>query len=47
LSEAFAHESGLAVVVMGMVMGNMNLPNIKELLYFPLSVLLISILSFY
>jgi len=47
LSEAFAHESGLlAVVVMGMVMGNMNLPNIKELLYFKesLSVLLISIL---
>jgi hypothetical protein len=30
---------------MGMVMGNMNLPNIKELLYFEsLSVLLISIL---
>jgi NhaP-type Na+/H+ or K+/H+ antiporter len=47
LSEAFAHESGLlAVVVMGMVMGNINLPNIKELLYFKesLSVLLISIL---
>ncbi|MEO0528767.1 MAG: cation:proton antiporter, partial [Bacteroidota bacterium] len=36
----------LAVVVMGMVLGNMNLPNIKELLYFKesLSVLLISIL---
>jgi len=47
LSDAFAHESGLlAVVVMGMVLGNTNLPNIKELLYFKesLSVLLISIL---
>lgn len=47
LSDAFAHESGLlAVVVMGMVMGNINLPNLKELLYFKesLSVLLISIL---
>jgi NhaP-type Na+/H+ or K+/H+ antiporter len=47
VSEAFAHESGLlSVVVMGMVMGNINLPNIKELLYFKesLSVLLISIL---
>lgn len=47
LSDLFAHESGLlAVVVMGMVMGNTNLPNIKELLYFKesLSVLLISIL---
>lgn len=47
LSDQFAHESGLlAVVVMGMVMGNKNLPNIKELLYFKesLSVLLISIL---
>lgn len=46
-SDIFAHESGLlAVVVMGLVMGNMNLPNIKELLYFKesLSVLLISIL---
>ena len=46
-SDFFAHESGLlAVVVMGMVMGNMNLPNLKELLYFKesLSVLLISIL---
>ncbi len=46
-SDIMAHESGLlAVVVMGMVMGNMNLPNIKELLYFKesLSVLLISIL---
>nr|AOE09465.1 cell shape-determining protein [uncultured bacterium] len=47
LSDLFAHESGLlSVVVMGMVMGNINLPNIKELLYFKesLSVLLISIL---
>ncbi|MFC6860701.1 cation:proton antiporter [Zunongwangia atlantica] len=47
LSDQFAHESGLlAVVVMGMVMGNIDLPNIKELLYFKesLSVLLISIL---
>lgn len=46
-SDLFAHESGLlAVVVMGMVMGNINLPNLKELLYFKesLSVLLISIL---
>ncbi|MDM9629845.1 cation:proton antiporter [Robiginitalea aurantiaca] len=46
-SDIFAHESGLlAVVVMGLVMGNLNLPNIKELLYFKesLSVLLISIL---
>jgi NhaP-type Na+/H+ or K+/H+ antiporter len=47
LSDIFAHESGLlAVVVMGMVLGNSNLPNLKELLYFKesLSVLLISIL---
>ena len=46
-SEVFAHESGLlAVVVMGMVLGNGKLKNIKELLYFKesLSVLLISIL---
>ena len=46
-SEIFAHESGLlAVVVMGMVLGNSNLQNLKELLYFKesLSVLLISIL---
>lgn len=46
-SDIFAHESGLlAVVVMGLVMGNLDLPNIKELLYFKesLSVLLISIL---
>ena len=47
LSEMFAHESGLlAVVVMGMVLGNGKLSNLKELLYFKesLSVLLISIL---
>ncbi|MCW5514706.1 cation:proton antiporter [Muriicola sp. Z0-33] len=47
VSDAFAHESGLlSVVVMGMVMGNTNVPNLKELLYFKesLSVLLISIL---
>ncbi|MCG2461959.1 cation:proton antiporter [Flavobacteriaceae bacterium F89] len=46
-ADLLAHESGLlAVVVMGMVMGNTKLPNIKELLYFKesLSVLLISIL---
>jgi len=46
-SDILAHESGLlAVVVMGMVMGNLDLPNLKELLYFKesLSVLLISIL---
>jgi len=47
LSENFAHESGLlAVVVMGMVLGNSDSPYLKELLYFKesLSVLLISIL---
>jgi len=47
LSDAFAHESGLlAVVVMGMVLGNSNSTYLKELLYFKesLSVLLISIL---
>ncbi len=47
MSDIFAKESGLlAVVVMGMVMGNTDLPNLKELLYFKesLSVLLISIL---
>ena len=46
-SEIFAHESGLlAVVVMGMVLGNGKLNNLKELLYFKesLSILLISIL---
>jgi len=47
LSDSFAHESGLlAVVVMGMVLGNSNSAYLKELLYFKesLSVLLISIL---
>jgi NhaP-type Na+/H+ or K+/H+ antiporter len=46
-SDLFAHESGLlSVVVMGMYLGNSDLPNLKELLYFKesLSVLLISIL---
>jgi NhaP-type Na+/H+ or K+/H+ antiporter len=47
LSDAFAHESGLlAVVVMGMVLGNSNSKYLGELLSFKesLSVLLISIL---
>ncbi|WP_025666145.1 cation:proton antiporter [Aquimarina megaterium] len=47
LSDTFAHESGLlSVVIMGMVLGNINLPHIDEILYFKesLSVLLISIL---
>jgi NhaP-type Na+/H+ or K+/H+ antiporter len=47
LADTFAHESGLlAVVVMGIIMGNTSLPNFKDLLYFKesLSVLLISIL---
>lgn len=47
LSNSFAHESGLlAVVVMGMVLGNFNANYLKEVLYFKeaLSVLLISIL---
>ncbi|MBN4085533.1 sodium:proton antiporter, partial [Flavobacteriaceae bacterium AH-315-B10] len=47
LSHSFAHESGLlAVVVMGMVLGNSNSAYLKELLYFKesLSTLLISIL---
>ncbi|WNW02467.1 sodium:proton antiporter [Tenacibaculum sp. HL-MS23] len=47
LSELFAHESGLlAVVVMGMVLGNSKLKNLKDILYFKesLSVLLISML---
>ncbi|MCB0565874.1 MAG: sodium:proton antiporter [Phaeodactylibacter sp.] len=46
-SDLLAHESGLlSVVVMGMVMGNLNVPRIKEILSFKesLSVLLISIL---
>ena len=47
LSHFFAHESGLlAVVVMGMVLGNMKVNELKEILYFKesLSILLISIL---
>ena len=47
LSDLFAHESGLlAVVVMGMVLGNMKSNELKEILYFKesLSILLISIL---
>jgi NhaP-type Na+/H+ or K+/H+ antiporter len=47
LSDTFAHESGLlAVVVMGMVLGNSKSPYLKDILYFKesLSVLLISIL---
>lgn len=47
LSDVFAHESGLlAVVVMGMVLGNSGSPYLKDILYFKesLSVLLISIL---
>lgn len=47
LSDALAYESGLlTVVVMGMVLGNLDVPNINEILYFKesLSVLLISIL---
>ncbi|MDZ4147091.1 MAG: sodium:proton antiporter [Flavobacteriaceae bacterium] len=46
-SNYIAHESGLlSVVVMGMVLANIKLPNIKELLHFKesLSILLISIL---
>tara|TARA_R110001583_G_scaffold25521_9_gene92237 strand:- start:2133 stop:3950 length:1818 start_codon:yes stop_codon:yes gene_type:complete len=47
LSDLFAHESGLlAVVVMGMVVGNMKVEGLKEILYFKesISILLISIL---
>jgi len=47
LSDLFAHESGLlAVVVMGMVLGNRKVQELKEILYFKesLSILLISIL---
>ena len=46
-SDILAHESGLlAVVIMGMRMGNMDVPRLKEILSFKesLSVLLISIL---
>ncbi|HLW30861.1 MAG TPA: sodium:proton antiporter [Aequorivita sp.] len=47
ISDLLAHESGLlAVVVMGMYLGNSDIPSLKELLYFKesLSVLLVSIL---
>ncbi|MDX1940739.1 MAG: sodium:proton antiporter [Saprospiraceae bacterium] len=47
LSDLLAHESGLlSVVVMGMVIGNLDVPRLKEILHFKesLSVLLISIL---
>ncbi|MFK7935259.1 MAG: cation:proton antiporter [Saprospiraceae bacterium] len=47
LSDVLAHESGLlSVVIMGMVLGNMDVPQLKEILSFKesLSVLLISIL---
>ena len=46
-SDALAHESGLlTVVVMGVVLGNLDVPRLREILYFKesLSVLLISIL---
>ncbi len=47
LSDSFAHESGLlAVVIMGMVLGNMKMDLLKDVLYFKetISILLISIL---
>jgi len=47
LSNLFAHESGLlAVVIMGMVLGNKKIKQLKDILYFKesLSILLISIL---
>ena len=47
LSHLFAHESGLlAVVIMGMVLGNMKLAALKDIVYFKetISILLISIL---
>lgn len=47
ISDLFAHESGLlAVVVMGMVLGNKNMQELKEILYFKesLTLILISIL---
>lgn len=46
-SDIMAHESGLlSVVVMGTVMGNLDVPRLKDILYFKesLSVLLISVL---
>ena len=47
LADLFAHESGLlAVVIMGMVLGNKKIDALKEVLYFKetISILLISIL---
>ncbi len=47
LSDLFAHESGLiSVVIMGMVLGNMQIDVLKDVLYFKeaISILLISIL---
>jgi len=47
VSDLFAHESGLlSVVIMGMVLGNKDIKELKEILYFKesLSILLISIL---
>jgi len=47
LSDVFAHESGLlAVVIMGMVLGNMKIDALQEVLYFKeaISILLISLL---
>ncbi len=47
LSDLFAHESGLlAVVIMGMVLGNKNIKELKDVLYFKeaISILLISML---
>lgn len=47
VSDQLAHESGLlSVVIMGMVMGNLNVPRLREILNFKesLSILLVSIL---
>ena len=47
LSDSFAHESGLlTVVIMGMVLGNLKVEELKEIRYFKesISILLISIL---
>ncbi len=47
LSDLFVHESGLlAVVIMGMVLGNKNIKELKDVLYFKeaISILLISML---
>jgi NhaP-type Na+/H+ or K+/H+ antiporter len=47
LADLFAHESGLlAVVIMGMVLGNMKIAALKDIFYFKetISILLISIL---